>query len=262
MSLLTNIPHIPLLSTVCDGVGYFLLPCSAAILWMMHERHCTRMLILVALLILTVLFMCGAECCCLSRQYRWDHLTEHAIKGALAPMICLLGYPAYLAFCACLPEPDLSLKNLGLSSLCAMGLAAGYVYVTFPLALLGCYAARPLLRKKWPRLYVMFRQRNARYVTGMTAVLCVLSLVWSFISPPLCCAVRAEVEREMLYDMAQWCRLREVSMHTRRFMGMWQEGDGYVVKYYCETDRGPMIYKAICNAHGGYHMAECAMLDS
>ncbi len=261
MILLPNIPHIPLLSTVCDGVGYFLLPLSAAVLWMIYEKRRTRMFILTALLILTVLFMCGAECCCLRRQYPWDHLTEHAMKGALVPLICLLGYPAYWAFCACLPEPELLLKNLGLSSLCAIGLAAGYVYLAFPLSLLGFYMARPLVREKFPSQYEVFKRRSARYVTGMTVTLSVLALMWSVYTPPLRCAVCAEVEREMLYDMAQWCRFREVSMHTRRFLGMWPEGDGYVVKYYCETDQGPMIYKAFCNAYGGYQMAECAMLE-
>ena len=48
---------------------------------------------------------------------------------------------------------------------------------------------------------------------------------------------------------------------SSRFLNMERENGCITVKYYCETNMGPAVYKAFCNNYGGYVRAECFLLN-
>ncbi len=262
---MTIILHIPMLAYVCDGIAAYVLPFSAACLWGLFDGRGARLWILAGLTLAALISVFGAECCCLSRFYPWDHLTEHVIIGGLAPLLCLLGYVAYLALCRCMPDWRRGWKSLGICSLAAMGVGFSYVYATFPLVLLGWYFFSVLARFQCPssveKLRSLKRRLRARAVLGVTALLCAAAVAVALLCPPLRDSVCAEVEREMLHDMAHWSKKSHFTLHSCRFMGMWRDSDGLIVKYYCETNHGPLVYQAYCNAHGGFCRGECVSIE-
>ncbi len=262
---MTIIPHIPMLAYVCDSIVAYVLPFSAACLWMLYHGCRERFWILTGLTISALISVFGAECCCLRRFYPWDHLMEHVIIGGLSPLLCLLGYGAYLALCRCMPDWRRGWKSLGICLLAAMGVGFSHVYATFPLVLAGWYFISLWVRVQWPlsaeKLRGFKRRLSVRAVLGVTASLCVVAVAAALLCPPLRSSVCAEVEREMVHDMAHRSKKSNFKLHSCRFMGMWAENDGLIVKYYCETNHGPLVYQAYCNAHGGFLRGECVCIE-
>ena len=63
------------------------------------------------------------------------------------------------------------------------------------------------------------------------------------------------------YDMALWNYQSNLVLLSSRFLNMERENGCITVKYYCETNMGPAVYKAFCNNYGGYVRAECSLLN-
>ena len=65
----------------------------------------------------------------------------------------------------------------------------------------------------------------------------------------------------MAYDMALWNYQANLVLLSSRFLNVERGKDFITVKYYCETNMGPAVYKAFCNNYGGYVKAECSLLN-
>ena len=113
------LPHIPLLSTVFIGMGYYLFPFSIVLLWFLTDSRKTKYLLLVALVLLSMICMFLEEACCPSREYPWDCMVECIFKGILVPLLCLLGYTVYVFLCTCLPSGKNKWKGVGFGPVAA-----------------------------------------------------------------------------------------------------------------------------------------------
>ena len=135
-------PHIPMLSTVFNSIGCYLLPFGVVLLWLLYESKKVKTILLAALVLLSMVCMFFHEAFAPSREYPWDCMVEHIFTGTLLPFLCLLGYLLYVFLCACIPVYRKVWKGIGFFVLGGMSLAFEYVNVFFPVALLAGYLFR------------------------------------------------------------------------------------------------------------------------
>ena len=129
-------PHIPMLSTVFNSIGCYLLPFGVVLLWLLYESKKVKTILLAALVLLSMVCMFFHEAFAPSREYPWDCMVEHIFTGTLLPFLCLLGYLLYVFLCACIPVYRKVWKGIGFFVLGGMSLAFEYVNVSFPVMLL------------------------------------------------------------------------------------------------------------------------------
>lgn len=254
------LPHIPLLSTVFVGMGYYLFPFSIVLLWFLNDSRKTKYLLLVALVLLSMICMFLEEACCPSREYPWDCMVECIFKGMLVPLLCLLGYTVYVFLCTCLPSGKNKWKGVGFVALGVMSLAFEYVNASFSIMLLTGYFLLFIMRRKFQSHAPLVRKCNAVLALGVIPGICVIGVVCAVLFPPPQDYLCERIQEEMKRDMAVWNYRNNLMLLSSRFLGMEQGSDGITVKYYCETNMGPAVYKAFCNGYGGYKRAECVLL--
>ena len=90
---------------------------------------------------------------------------------------------------------------------------------------------------------------------GVIPGICVIGVVCAVLFPPPQDYLCERIQEEMKRDMAVWNYRNNLMLLSSRFLGMEQGSDGITVKYYCETNMGPAVYKAFCNGYGGYKRA-------
>lgn len=110
-------PHIPMLSTVFNSIGCYLLPFGVVLLWLLYESKKVKTILLAALVLLSMVCMFFHEAFAPSREYPWDCMVEHIFTGTLLPFLCLLGYLLYVFLCACIPVYRKVWKGIGFSFL-------------------------------------------------------------------------------------------------------------------------------------------------
>ena len=196
-------PHIPMLSTVFNSIGCYLLPFGVVLLWLLYESKKVKTILLAALVLLSMVCMFFHEAFAPSREYPWDCMVEHIFTGTLLPFLCLLGYLLYVFLCACIP-------------VLAVGVIPG---------------------------------------------ICLIGVVSAILFPPPESFICDRIHEEMERDMALWNYQSNLVLLSSRFLNMERENGCITVKYYCETNMGPAVYKAFCNNYGGYVRAECFLLN-
>lgn len=254
------LPHIPLLSTVFSSIGCYVLPFGVVLLWLLYEARKVKVVLLAVLVILSMVCLFFGEACCPSREYPWDCMTEHIFTGTFIPFLCLLGYLIYVFLCACIPAYGRLWKNVGFVTLGGMSLAFEYVNVSFPVMLLAGYLFRFMVIRKLGNHMPLVRKCHGILAVGVVPGICMLSVVCSVLFPPPESFVCDRVKEEMERDMALWNYQSNLILLSCRYVDMERGKDGITVKYYCETNMGPAVYKAFCNGYGGYMKAECALL--
>lgn len=254
------LPHIPLLSTVFVGIGCYLLPFVIVLLWLLFDSKKIKMMLISALVMLSLLCMFFEEACCPSREYPWDCMMDCIFRGTLIPVLCLLGYMVYIVLCACLPGSRKTWKGIGFAVLGIMCLGFEYVNVSFPAMLLAGYLFRFVVRRKFPSRIPIVRKCHAVLAMGVVPGICIISVVCAIVFPPPEAFVCEKVKEEMDRDMAVWQYQADLVLLSCRFLEMERGRNSITVKYYCETNMGPAIYRAFCNGYGGYQRAQCTLL--
>lgn len=253
-------PHIPLLSTVFNNIGCYLLPFGVVLLWLLYESRKVKAVLLAALVILSIVCMFFDVACCPSREYPWDCMVEHMFSGVLVPFFCLLGYVLYVFLCICIPAYRKVWKWTGFIALGGMSLAFEYVNVSFPVMLLAGYLFRYVVRRKFRSRTPVIRKWLSVLAFAVVPGICVAGIVYAMLFPPPESFICEKVKKEMDRDMVFWNYQENLVLLSSRFLNMERGEDGIIVKYYCETNMGPAVYKAFCNHYGGYVKAECSLL--
>ena len=91
--------------------------------------------------------------------------------------------------------------------------------------------------------------------------ICLISVVSAILFPPPESFICEKINEEMARDMALWNYQSNLVLLSSRFLNVERKKDCITVKYYCETNMGPAVYKAFCNNYGGYVKAECSLLN-
>ncbi len=76
-------PHIPMLSTVFNSIGCYLLPFGVVLLWLLYESKKVKTILLAALVLLSMVCMFFHEAFAPSREYPWDCMVEHIFTRAI-----------------------------------------------------------------------------------------------------------------------------------------------------------------------------------
>ena len=129
-------PHIPMLSTVFNSIGCYLLPFGAVLLWLLYESRKSKAFLLVGLVLLSMVCMFFQEACSPSREYPWDRMMASAFPlsaGLYSVRVSLRlhsglpeGVEGNRFFCSWRNEPGIRICKCLLS-----GGAAGRVFVPF-----------------------------------------------------------------------------------------------------------------------------------
>lgn len=117
-----------------------------------------------------------------------------------------------------------------------------------------------IMRRKFQSHAPLVRKCNAVLALGVIPGICMIGVVCAVLFPPPQDYLCERIQEEMKRDMAVWNYRNNLMLLSSRFLGMEQGSDGITVKYYCETNMGPAVYKAFCNGYGGYKRAECVLL--
>ena len=96
---------------------------------------------------------------------------------------------------------------------------------------------------------------------GVVPGICLISVVSAILFPPPESFICEKINEEMARDMALWNYQSNLVLLSSRFLNVERKKDCITVKYYCETNMGPAVYKAFCNNYGGYVKAECSLLN-
>ena len=254
-------PHIPMLSTVFNSIGCYLLPFGVILLWLLYESKKVKTILLAALVLLSMVCMFFHEAFAPSREYPWDCMVEHIFTGTLLPFLCLLGYLLYVFLCACIPVYRKVWKGIGFFVLGGMSLAFEYVNVFFPVALLAGYLFRFTIFRKFRNHLPLVRKCHGVLAVGVIPGICLIGVVCAILFPPPESFICDRIHEEMERDMALWNYQSNLVLLSSRFLNMERENGCITVKYYCETNMGPALYKAFCNNYGGYVRAECSLLN-
>ncbi len=249
-----------MLSTVFSSIGCYLLPFGVVLLWILYESRKVKAVLLAGLVLLSIMCMFFHEACSPSREYPWDCMVEHMFTAALLPFLCLLGYIVYVFLCACIPVYRKMWKNIGFIALGGMSLAFEYVNVSFPVMLLAGYWFRFIIRRKFPNHIPLIRKCHGILAIGVIPGICLVGIICSILFPPPESFICEKVQEEMARDMALWNYQGNLVLLSCRFMKVEREKDCITVKYYCETNMGPAVYRAFCNNYGGYVKADCSLL--
>lgn len=249
-----------MLSTVFSSIGCYLLPFGVVLLWILYESRKVKAVLLAGLVLLSIMCMFFHEACSPSREYPWDCMVEHMFTAALLPFLCLLGYIVYVFLCACIPVYRKMWKNIGFIVLGGMSLAFEYVNVSFPLMLLAGYWFRFIIRRKFPNHIPLIRKCHGILAIGVIPGICLVGIICAILFPPPESFICEKVQEEMARDMALWNYQGNLVLLSCRFMKVEREKDCITVKYYCETNMGPAVYRAFCNNYGGYVKADCSLL--
>lgn len=249
-----------MLSTVFSSIGCYLLPFGVVLLWILYESRKVKAVLLAALVLLSIMCMFFHEACSPSREYPWDCMVEHMFTAALLPFLCLLGYILYVFLCACIPVYRKMWKNIGFIVLGGMSLAFEYVNVSFPVMLLAGYWFRFIIRRKFPNHIPLIRKCHGILAIGVIPGICLVGIICAILFPPPESFICEKVQEEMARDMALWNYQGNLVLLSCRFMKVEREKDCITVKYYCETNMGPAVYRAFCNNYGGYVKADCSLL--
>lgn len=249
-----------MLSTVFSSIGCYLLPFGVVLLWILYESRKVKAVLLAALVLLSIMCMFFHEACSPSREYPWDCMVEHMFTAALLPFLCLLGYIVYVFLCACIPVYRKMWKNIGFIVLGGMSLAFEYVNVSFPVMLLAGYWFRFIIRRKFPNHIPLIRKCHGILAIGVIPGICLVGIICAILFPPPESFICEKVQEEMARDMALWNYQGNLVLLSCRFMKVEREKDCITVKYYCETNMGPAVYRAFCNNYGGYVKADCSLL--
>lgn len=254
-------PHIPMLSTVFSSIGCYLLPFGVVLLWILYESRKVKAILLAGLVFLSMVCMFFHEACAPSREYPWDCMVEDMFRGTLLPFLCLLGYILYIILCACIPVYRKVWKGIGFIALGGMSLAFGYVNVSFPVMLLTGYWFRFIIHRKLRNRIPFIRKCHGVLAVGAVPGICLIAVVSAILFPPPESFICERIKEEMARDMALWNYQSNLVLLSSRFLKVERENDCITVKYYCETNMGPAVYKAFCNNYGGYVRAECFLLN-
>lgn len=249
-----------MLSTVFSSIGCYLLPFGVVLLWILYESRKVKAVLLAGLVLLSIMCMFFHEACSPSREYPWDCMVEHMFTAALLPFLCLLGYIVYVFLCACIPVYRKMWKNIGFIVLGGMSLAFEYVNVSFPVMLLAGYWFRFIIRRKFPNHIPLIRKCHGILAIGVIPGICLVGIICAILFPPPESFICEKVQEEMARDMALWNYQGNLVLLSCRFMKVEREKDCITVKYYCETNMGPAVYRAFCNNYGGYVKADCSLL--
>lgn len=255
-------PHIPLLSTVFNNIGCYLLPFVVVLLWLLYESRKVKAVLLAGLVIVGIVCMFLEEACCPSRDYPWDCMVERVCSAMLVPFLCLLGYIVYVFLCTCVPSYRKVWKCTGFITLGGMSLAFEYVNVSFPVMLLAGYVFRHVIRTKFHSRITFIRKCHCILAFAVVPGLCVAGIAYALLFPPPESFVCEKVREEMNRDMDLWNYQKNLVLLSSRFLKMERGENAITVKYYCETNMGPAIYTAFCNSYGGYRKAECCLLKN
>ena len=250
-----------MLSTVFSSIGCYLLPFGVVLLWLLYESRKVKAILLAGLVILSMVCMFFHEACAPSREYPWDCMVEHIFTGTLLPFLCLLGYILYVFLCACIPVYRKVWKGIGFFALGVMGLAFEYVNVSFPVMLLAGYLFRFFLFRKFRNHIPFVRKCHGVLAIGVVPGICLISVVSAILFPPPESFICEKINEEMARDMALWNYQSNLVLLSSRFLNVERKKDCITVKYYCETNMGPAVYKAFSNNYGGYVKAECSLLN-
>lgn len=254
-------PHIPMLSNVFSSIGCYLLPFGVVLLWLLYESRKLKAILLAGLVLLSIVCMFLHEACCPSREYPWDCMVEHMFTGVLLPFLCLLGYILYVILCVCIPVYRKVWKGIGFIALGGMSLAFEFVNVSFPVMLLAGYLVRFTIRRQLPRHVHLARKCHGALALGVVPGICLIAIVGAILFPPPESFICETIKEEMEHDMALWNYQANLVLLSSRFLNVERGKDFITVKYYCETNMGPAVYKAFCNNYGGYVKAECFLLN-
>lgn len=255
------LPHIPLLSLVFYGIGFYLLPLSMVLLWFLTRSRKARVVLLTGLIAMSVAVAFLEEACHLNRPYPWDCMMERIYAVTLLPLVCLLGYVAYVYFCTCLPERRAIWKMIGFAVLGVMLVSFEYLNVTLPVLLLAGYASRRVVVRKYRRRLPVIRKWHALLATLVLPVLCLAAIVCAVAVPPPKWLVRIGVRQALEQDMNRWRIQKKLVLKSFKFQHVERMKDGLIVHLSCETNMGPAMYRAFCNNYGGYVRAECTLLN-
>lgn len=253
--------HIPMLSKVFSSIGCYLLPFGVVLLWLLYESRKLKAILLAGLVLLSIVCMFLHEACCPSREYPWDCMMEHMFTGVLLPFLCLLGYILYVILCVCIPVYRKVWKGIGFIALGGMSLAFEFVNVSFPVMLLAGYLVRFTIRRQLPRHVHLARKCHGALALGVVPGICLIAIVGAILFPPPESFICETIKEEMEHDMALWNYQANLVLLSSLFLNV-ERGKYFItVKYYCETNMGPTVYKAFCNNYGGYVKAECFLLN-
>lgn len=254
-------PHIPMLATVFNSIGCYLLPFGIVLLWLLCKSRKAKVVLLAGLVLLSMVCMFFHEACAPSRDYPWDCMIEHVFTGTLLPFLCLLGYILYVFLCTCIPVYRKVWKGIGFLVLGGMSLASEYVNVFFPVMLLAGCLFRLIIFRQFQSHISFVRKCHGVLAIGVVPGICLLSIVSAVLFPPPESFICGKIEEEMAHDMALWNYQSNLVLLSSRFLNLERNNDGITVKYYCETNMGPAVYRAFCNNYGGYLKAECSLLN-
>ena len=163
--------------------------------------------------------------------------------------------------CACIPVYRKVWKGIGFFVLGGMSLAFEYVNVFFPVALLAGYLFRFTIFRKFRNHLPLIRKCHGVFAVGVIPGICLIGVVSAILFPPPESFICDRIHEEMERDMALWNYQSNLVLLSSRFLNMERENGFITVKYYCETNMGPALYKAFCNNYGGYVRAECSLLN-
>lgn len=93
-------PHIPMLSTVFNSIGCYLLPFGVVLLWLLYESKKVKTILLAALVLLSMVCMFFHEAFAPSREYPWDCMVEHILRERFC-----LSFACWDIFCTCFFAP-------------------------------------------------------------------------------------------------------------------------------------------------------------
>lgn len=142
-----------------------------------------------------------------------------------------------------------------------MSLAFEYVNVFFPVALLAGYLFRFTIFRKFRNHLPLIRKCHRGLAVGVIPGICMISIVSAILFPPPESFICERINEEMARDMALWNYQSNLVLLSSHFLNIERENGCITVKYYCETNMGPAVYKAFCNNYGGYVRAECFLLN-